>query len=138
MPTAARLTFSRVEYANNLRLAKLVREGVPARALENLAEAMALTLPQIADAVQLSRRTFERRVAEDARLKSDESERALRLGRLFALATDVLEDEELAADWFVSPLPELENRTPLETSSTEPGAREVEQVLGRIEHGVFS
>jgi uncharacterized protein (DUF2384 family) len=27
--------------------------------------------------------------------------------------------------------------TPLQMTATEPGAREVERVLGRIEHGIF-
>ena len=34
-------------------------------------------------------------------------------------------------------LRELGGRTPLQMTATEPGAREVERVLGRIEHGIF-
>ena len=138
MPPVARISFSRIEYADNLRLAELVHEGIPARALEDLAESMHLSLPKLADAVQISRRTLERRVADGSRLKPDESERALRLGRLFALAGDVFEDETSAAEWFAAPLAALRGKTPLELCRTEPGAREVEQTLGRIEHGVFA
>jgi uncharacterized protein (DUF2384 family) len=32
----------------------------------------------------------------------------------------------------------LGGKTPLEYADTEPGAREVEDLLGRLEHGVFS
>lgn len=138
MPPLARIRFSRIEYADNLRLAELVQEGIPARALEDLAESMHLPLQTLADAVQISRRTLERRVADDSRLKPDESERALRLGRLFALGCDVFEHDEFAAEWFAAPLPALHGKTPLDLCRTEPGAREVEQLLGRIEHGVFA
>ncbi len=36
------------------------------------------------------------------------------------------------------PLRELGGRAPLQMAATEPGAREVERVLGRIEHGIFA
>jgi uncharacterized protein (DUF2384 family) len=32
----------------------------------------------------------------------------------------------------------LGGRSPLDFAQTEPGAREVENVIGRLEHGVFS
>jgi putative toxin-antitoxin system antitoxin component (TIGR02293 family) len=40
--------------------------------------------------------------------------------------------------WLKSPQKALGGKTPLEYSDTEPGAREVEDLLGRLEHGVFS
>ncbi len=50
----------------------------------------------------------------------------------------MLEGEEAAREWLKSPLPALAGKTPLEFADTEPGAQEVEDLLGRIEHGVFS
>jgi putative toxin-antitoxin system antitoxin component (TIGR02293 family) len=45
---------------------------------------------------------------------------------------------ERAREWFKAPNRALGNTTPFEYADTEPGAREVEDVLGRIEHGVFA
>jgi len=125
-------------YADNLRVADLLCRGIPARALRGLASALGLTVPQLATAVMIPRRTLERRVADNALLKIGEAERAVRLGRLYAQAASVFEDPEAAAEWFSEPIPALGGKTPLELCATEPGAREVEQTLGRIEHGVFA
>jgi hypothetical protein len=40
--------------------------------------------------------------------------------------------------WFTSPKIPLDGKTPLECADTEIGAKEVEDLLGRLEHGVFS
>ena len=64
--------------------------------------------------------------------------RLYRFARLFALAEEVLEDKEQARDWLRSPQVGLNNRTPLDLMRTEAGAREVESLLVRIEHGVLS
>jgi putative toxin-antitoxin system antitoxin component (TIGR02293 family) len=95
-------------------------------------------MPTLAAAVLIPQRTLERRLAVNSILKTDEAERALRLARLFAKAKDVFEDGNEAAAWFAEPLSVLDGKTPLELCATEAGAREVEQTLGRIEHGVFA
>jgi putative toxin-antitoxin system antitoxin component (TIGR02293 family) len=132
------MTISDLPYSNNLLVADLVRQGIPARALKSFAETLKLNLTDIAQVVHIPRRTLERRIADNARLRTPESERVVRLGRIYAKARDVFEDGEEAARWLIEPLESFAGKTPLELSSTEPGAREVEQILGRIEHGVFS
>jgi putative toxin-antitoxin system antitoxin component (TIGR02293 family) len=136
MPSVSLLTFP---YDDNLRVAGLVEQGLPARALRALAEALNLSsVGALAPTVNIPRRTLERRLAQNAVLKLDEAERAVRVARLFAKAVDVFEDRQEAAAWFSEPLSELGGKTPLECCALEAGAREVEQTLGRIEHGVFS
>ena len=135
MPT---LTITDLPYSNNLRVAEIVRSGIPARALVAFAEALSLSLVDVAQFVLIPRRTLERRMASNALLRPDESERVVRLGRIFAKAKDVFEDQDEAAQWLNEPLDSFGGQTPLQLGSTEPGAREVEQILGRIEHGVFS
>ncbi len=73
-----------------------------------------------------------------ARLKPDESERMARLMRLISLAVSTLESEDNARQWLQRPLRELGGQTPLQLAATEPGSREIERVLGRIEHGIFA
>ena len=75
---------------------------------------------------------------KEGRLHIDESERLLRIGMLYDRAVEVLGGQEVARQWFVTPLTALGCVSPLDYADTEPGAREVEDLLGRIEYGVFS
>ncbi len=124
-------------YSDNLRVAEIVQKGIPARALKAFGATLSLPIPALADLVLMSTRTLERRIAENATLPVTESERVVRVGRIYTKAREVFEDDEEAAHWLNEPLGSLGGRTPLEVIRTEPGARAVEQVLGRIEHGVF-
>ena len=45
---------------------------------------------------------------------------------------------ESAAEWLKTPNLSLGDKTPLEYADTEVGAREVENLLGRIDYGVYS
>lgn len=132
------LTIAELPYADNLRVAEIVRDGIPARALKAFADALSLSLADMARVAVIPRRTLERRIASNAVLRMAESERVVRLGRIFARASDVFENRDAAAEWLHEPLAAIGGRTPLELSGTEPGAREVERILGRIEHGVFA
>jgi putative toxin-antitoxin system antitoxin component (TIGR02293 family) len=83
-------------------------------------------------------RTLARRKSS-GRLSSDESEKLLRLSAVFEQAVDLFEGDRAGAlKWLTTPKKTLENETPLAYSRTELGAREVEELIGRLEHGVFS
>jgi putative toxin-antitoxin system antitoxin component (TIGR02293 family) len=63
----------------------------------------------------------------------------MRLGRVFERATSLHDgDQSSARQWLETPIPSLGNQRPLDLAQTEPGAREVEDLIGRIEHGVVS
>ena len=87
-------------------------------------------------ALRISKRTFDRR-REQGRLLPEESDRFYRLVQLYGLAADVLGSEGAATDWMTTPAWALEGRTPLETVRNEAGARQVEDLLLRIEYGVY-
>ena len=80
-------------------------------------------------------RTLARR---PERFKPDDSARLLRVGSVLKKALDVLEDPEAVRRWMTQPKRALGGITPLRGCDTDVGAREVEALLGRIEHGVFS
>jgi putative toxin-antitoxin system antitoxin component (TIGR02293 family) len=83
-------------------------------------------------------RTLARR-KEQGRLRSDESDRLLRAARLLALAFQLFEGDAAAArGWLTSPQVALGGETPFEFAVTEFGAREVEALIGRLEHGIPS
>jgi len=117
----------------------LVGSGLPHLALEHVKNALKLTDREISNALDISGKTVSRlRHASGHRLSPSISDRLYRFARLFALAEEVLEDKEQARDWLRSPQIGLNNRTPLDLMRTEAGAREVESLLVRIEHGVLS
>ncbi|MGH8209241.1 MAG: type II RES/Xre toxin-antitoxin system antitoxin [Steroidobacteraceae bacterium] len=123
---------------NDLEMAALILAGLPVTALKRVGAFLGLRPAKVGSIVNINEKTLERRLKTHARLKPDESERVARLMRIISLAASVLESEDHARQWLQRPLRELGGRTPLQMTATEPGAREVERVLGRLEHGIFA
>ena len=123
---------------NDLEMAALIVAGLPAAVLRRVGAFLGLRPAKVGSIVNINEKTLERRLKAHGRLKPDESERVARLMRIISLATSALESEGLAREWLKRPLRELGGHTPLQMAATEPGAREVERVLGRIEHGIFA
>ena len=119
------------------QLVERVRAGLPFAELETLRRRLELSLQEIAGVAGIPGRTLARR-RRAGRLDSLESERVLRIERLLALATELLRDGDRARDWLKSPQAALAGQSPLAYADTEVGAREVEQLIGRLRHGVFS
>jgi len=123
---------------NSGELIRQVGRGFSFHALRALESRSGIPLPQIASIVGIPPRTLARRKSS-GRLTSDESEKLLRLSSVFEQAVDLFEgDEANARQWLTTPKKALADQTPLAYSRTELGAREVENLIGRLEHGVFS
>ena len=119
-------------------LLRKVEAGFPYRTFETLRRNLDFQSDELAKLVQISERTLARR-REQGRLTAEESDRLLRVSRVFGKALALFEgDLNAARTWFAMPAPALGNRTPQSVSSTGLGAREVENLIGRLEHGVFS
>lgn len=125
-------------YQTLLQAVKLLELGLPFSAIARLQAASGLTLDRIKQVVRISEGSFARR-KHTGRLSQDESERLLRIGRIFEQATALHDgDPSSARQWLETPIPALANHRPLDLAQTEPGAREVEDLIGRIEYGVVS
>jgi putative toxin-antitoxin system antitoxin component (TIGR02293 family) len=114
-----------------------LKKGLPVGAFDRLRERLDVPEKMLASTVNIAYRTLGRRKKE-GRFKTDESERVLRIAKLYEKALDVLEDDKITRQWFKMPAKALGGKTPLEYADTEPGAQEVEELLVRIEYGVFS
>ncbi len=119
-------------------LAELVREGLPVKALFLLAEHMNLRQAEISEKIGIPKRTLTRRLAQHSRLTAAESDRAVRLAQVYSNAVETLGDGQKAAEWLKTPNRALRGGRPLDQLDTDPGVREVENILGRIAYGVFS
>ncbi len=84
------------------------------------------------------KRTLARRQAQKELLTVEETDKALRLARIADLARRVFGDDEKAHRWLRKSKRELNGQTPLAFLASEMGARTVEQMLHRIDHGVFA
>jgi len=114
-----------------------IERGFAYGAVERFQQATALSLEQVADLIRIPARTLQRR--KGSRLRPTESDRLLRASRIFGLALDLFDGQlEAARRWFLAPNRALGGRTPLDYTRTDVGAREVEQLLGRLEHGIPS
>ena len=102
-----------------------------------LQELLGLGAEELAGHLCISRSTLIRR-RKARRLDMQESDRLLRYARLYARAEETLGDAASAREWLQTPARALGYVSPLEFAETEAGGREAENLLGRIEHGVFS
>jgi putative toxin-antitoxin system antitoxin component (TIGR02293 family) len=121
-----------------LSLAAAVRSGLTYRALDRFARETELPLSTLGELIQIPSRTLVRRKSE-GRLQPEESDRLLRVSRIFGLAIDLFEGDRVGAlHWLSSAQRALGNETPMALMQTDVGVREVENLIGRLEHGVAS
>ncbi|MGH7824441.1 MAG: type II RES/Xre toxin-antitoxin system antitoxin [Candidatus Binatia bacterium] len=123
---------------NNLdELRETVKAGLPYASFEALIVKFGLAREEAAAVLNLPQRTIARRKKQQ-KLQADESDRLLRLARVSAQATVTLGSEEKAAQWLRRRNRALDNQPPLDLIDSDIGARQVEEILGRIEHGNIS
>lgn len=113
-----------------------VKSGLAARQVEEFLSSGRLNRSDVRMVVP--DRTFERRLSENQVLKIDEADAIFRLIRVRDHALRVFDTRDRAERWLGLPNPELDGSRPIEMARTDIGAREVEGVLGRIEHGIHS
>jgi putative toxin-antitoxin system antitoxin component (TIGR02293 family) len=113
------------------------RTGLPYTALETLATRFEIAQETLVRVLHLPARTLARR-KKTRRLSADESDRLLRLARVAARAEEVFGSQERAGDWLRGTVRALGGVRPLDLLDTDLGAQQVERILGRIEHGVYS
>ncbi len=115
-----------------------ILSGLPSEAALAFKNSLKLTNDQLASLLGMSTRTVNRLSPKSSALTAVAGDRLYRSARIYSMAVDVLEDADAATFWMKSPQRALGNAIPLALVATDAGAREVEALLGRIEHGVYS
>ena len=116
----------------------VIVKGLPKSAVDRIKRALKLTDPEMGALLGMSSKSVGRlRKRAQHLLGPKASDRLYRVARIFAFAKEVLEDERLAREWLSTPQIGLGGRIPLSLLVTGVGAREVEDLLGRIEYGVL-
>jgi putative toxin-antitoxin system antitoxin component (TIGR02293 family) len=130
---SGKLGVSRIESGEEL--ASLVEKRLPATAVKALvrgglsdAEVYQLILP---------RRTLAHRIANHQPLSRDESDKAVRVARIAAMAEQTFGEPARAWRWLRKPKGRFDGRTPVEMLATEAGARLVEEMVVEFDYGMF-
>ncbi|HEX7836237.1 MAG TPA: antitoxin Xre/MbcA/ParS toxin-binding domain-containing protein [Kofleriaceae bacterium] len=121
-----------------LDLTAYIRKGLPYQSLERVSKRLEMTSLAMVESLGLAKRTVARRVQEKKPLSPTESERLVRLTRVFAEARQVLGSDDKARRWMFKPSRALGGELPLRLLDTDIGTNAVFDELGRIEHGVFA
>lgn len=122
---------------NGVELAYALRTGLQFATAVQLAKHTGIALNRIFAAVNLSPRTMERRRLQK-RMTTDESQKIARFARIVALGDEVFAEASVTSQWLQRPNRALQGIAPIDLMDTDAGAREVEAVLLRLEHGVYS
>jgi putative toxin-antitoxin system antitoxin component (TIGR02293 family) len=119
---------------------RMIKRGIPGAALASMmSQIKVLPEAQVLEAVGISYRTKVRRRSDPKKpLSPEQSGRAWSFAKLLARATEVLGTQDAAEHWLSRPALALDGQRPIELLSTPAGMQMVEQLLGRIEHGVYT
>ena len=114
---------------------EFIQKGIPVEAGNFFKQLLHLTDKEFAKALGISERSFHRKKGME-RLPVNASDRLYRFARIFSFAVEVLGSEDNARQWLRTPHFSLEQQTPLEMLKTDAGAKEVDDILGRIKYGM--
>jgi len=127
-----------MDVRSDLDLAALIQGGLPVRSLELVLSEGLLDAAEAHELMIVPRRTLTRRKEKQQGLTPVQSDRLTRVVRVFMRAAEVLGSGGKAARWMRKENRALAGRRPLDLLKSDVGARLVERILGRIEHGVYS
>jgi putative toxin-antitoxin system antitoxin component (TIGR02293 family) len=117
---------------------KILRDGLPAKVIECIVEASAVSEDIIYRSLRIAKRTAARRKATACRLKATESELIYRFSKVVVAATEILGNRDKAREWLLTGNRALQGERPIDLLDTTIGFEDVMDVLQRIEFGVYS
>ena len=127
-----------IQSSGTTELIEQLEAGFPFDALRKFESNSGVEANLLVSILAIPERTLARRRTA-GRFAPDESERLLRISIVFERAVELFDgDVASAVQWLTTSKKALSGKTPLKYARTEPGAREVENLIGRVEHGVFS
>ena len=118
-------------------LRKALRNGFPYASFEALLEVLDLRSRDLAKLVGVAARTLARRRTNN-QLSPIESDRLYRVAYITRLAADALGSLDKARAWLHEENQALGGGSPVSFLDTEIGERQVEELLNRVNYGIFS
>lgn len=128
----------RPQRVSGLAIIEQARQGIAALRVDQLTQLLGVSFKEMAGLLQVAERTLHR-FRREGHLDSQASERLLLLENLTAHGLQVFDAQtEALANWLRYPLRELNGQAPLVLLTTISGFGLVDDVLTRIEYGVYS
>jgi putative toxin-antitoxin system antitoxin component (TIGR02293 family) len=123
--------------SSDLAWVELLQNGLPTACIATAMESGILTSAELYACV-ISRRMLSRRRGIPSRLTIEESDRLSRITRLTIRATETFGSRESAIAWLRECNGALRGARPLDILRSGEGGVLVEQILTRINHGVYT
>jgi len=120
-----------------LSLIDLSRTGISMKILSNILAYTSLNMKEVAGILPISERQLVRYEKSHV-LKKEISSHLIQVVELYARGYDVFEDKGNFDTWMRRPNKALNKHMPLALLDTSLGIQMVADILGRIEHGVYS
>ncbi|MBL4829051.1 MAG: DUF2384 domain-containing protein [Aliivibrio sp.] len=124
--------------SRGVKLHNALHEGLPFSVYSKLAEISGLEKAELANAATIPSATLSRR-SKLGRFNKEESDKLYRFAEVFKTAADLFDSDYVSAtQWLKSPVVGLGNKRPIDMLSTSAETEAVLDLIGRLEHGVFS
>ena len=121
-----------------LKQIEAIHEGLPHTLFKKMADCLSLPAQTLAEALRINPKTLRNRQRQGGgRLNEEESEKFLRVARVYAKARQVLGSDERATAWISAKLESLGDKKPIDLLETDIGTQEVLNVLSAIEWGIY-
>ena len=127
----------RLRTTSSAELRDAVRRGLPFSSFEALTKQLEISPQRFTAVFGIPPRTVARR-KEARHLNPQESDRLYRVASTLSQAVEVLGSIDKARLWLKTPNRALGCELPLDLLDTDIGTRQVEEVLLRLNYGIFS
>jgi putative toxin-antitoxin system antitoxin component (TIGR02293 family) len=114
-----------------------IRQGLPAESFVQAADQLGVSQEVLATKLGLVARTLNRKRKAGEKLSAQESERILRVARVWNAARILFRDDDAISQWLVRPCASLDHASPLDLLDTDVGTAEVEGLIAGLAYGNF-
>lgn len=118
--------------------AEAVHKGFQPKVYMKILDKTQLTQSEFHRVTHIPVSTIKRRLKNQERFSTQESDAMYRLAQLMKLATELFGDERRGLEWIREPVYGLGHKRPIDMVSTSVDFEVVRDLIGRLEHGVFS
>jgi putative toxin-antitoxin system antitoxin component (TIGR02293 family) len=115
-----------------------IKKGIKIKDADFLKKRLGISDKEMAAFLGTSPATLQRKRQRQEAISFVQGDRLYRMARVLAKAVQLFGDNKMAVDWLKTSRRGLGGRIPLDLMETEAGAQEVEDLIGRLQHGVIS
>ena len=116
---------------------EVIKKGIGKKDLEHLKEKSGLDYDQLASTLSVARATLINK-KNNEKFNQSVSERIVSVADIYSYGYEVFEDEERFNEWIFRPNHALGGERPYDLLNNQFGREEIKNLIGRIEHGVYS